>query len=105
MVSIKYHQIQGANITLFVKKLKMKSGWLLQQVNDPKHTSKSKMDDLKRHKLRVLPGPSKSPDLKLIENLWIDLKRAVCARQHKNFIELEAFAEKTLHCRPQLCVE
>ena len=34
--SIKYQQVMEANITLSVKRLKMKIGWLLQWSNDPK---------------------------------------------------------------------
>ncbi len=57
--------------------------------HDPKHISKSTMDYLKRRKLKVLPWPSQSPDLNIIENLWIDLKRAVRARRPRNLTELE----------------
>ena len=31
------------------------------------------------------------PDLNITDNLWVDLKRAVHARQLKNIAELEAF--------------
>ena len=47
---IKYQQILEANITLFVKKLKMKRGWLMQQ---PKHISKTTNNDLNRRRLKV----------------------------------------------------
>lgn len=105
MNSIKYQQILEANITPSVKKLKMKRGWLLQQDNDPKHTSKSTMDYLKRRKLKVLPWPSQSPDLNIIENLWIDLKRAVHARRPKNLTELEAFCKEEWAKIPQTRIE
>lgn len=62
----------------------MKRGWFLQQENVPKHTLKSTMDNVKRTKLKVLPWPSRSPNVNIIQNLWIDLKRTVHARQTKN---------------------
>ena len=42
--AFKDQKILEADITLSIKKLKMRRGWLPQQVNDPKHTSKSTMD-------------------------------------------------------------
>ena len=105
MDSTKYQQILEANITPSVKKLKLKRGWLLQQDNDPKHTWKSTMDDLKRHKLKVLEWPSQSPDLNIIENLWVDLKRAVHARRPKNIAELEAFCKEEWEKIPNTRIE
>ena len=61
--------------------------------NGPKHTSKSTVDYIKRRKLKVLLWPSQFPDLDIIENLWIDLKRAVCGRQTRNLKELEDFCK------------
>ena len=55
MDSIKYQKILGANITPSVKKAEDEKRRLLQQDNDPKHTSKSAMVYLKKHKLKVLP--------------------------------------------------
>lgn len=55
---------------------------------DPKHVSKSTMDHLTRHQLKVLPWPSQSLHLISTENLWTDLKRAVVARKPRNVKEL-----------------
>ena len=43
---------------------------------------------------RDLEWPSQSPDLSIIENLWVDLKRAVHARWPKNIAELKAFCSE-----------
>lgn len=105
MDSIKFQQILDANLMQSVKKLKLKRGWLLQMDNDPKHTSKSTVDYIKRHKLKVLPWPSQSPDLNIIENLWIDLKRAVRDRQPRNLKELEDFCKEQWAKIPQTRIE
>ncbi|CAJ0951694.1 unnamed protein product [Ranitomeya imitator] len=71
--------------------------------NDPKHAST--VDYLKRHKLKVLQWPSQPPDLNIIENLWLDLKIAVHARQPRNLTELGEFSKEELMKIPQTRVE
>ena len=61
----------------------------MQQDNDPKHMAKSTKKWLEDKKVKVLPWPSQSPDLNIIENLWVDLKRAVHDRGPRNLQELE----------------
>jgi len=48
-----------------------------QQDNDPKHSSSSTTECVKKKRIKVLQWSSQSPDLNLTEMLWWDLKRAV----------------------------
>lgn len=89
-----YQDILQENIRPSVHQLKLKRGWVMQQDNDPKHTSKSTTEWFKLKKLRVLEWPSQSPDLNPIEMLWHDLKRAIHTRQPKNIAELKQFCEE-----------
>ncbi|KAK1798040.1 hypothetical protein P4O66_000540 [Electrophorus voltai] len=84
-----------------VHDLKLKRTWVLQQDNDPKHTSKSTPEWLKKNKMKTLEWPSQSPDLNPIEMLWHDLKNAVHAGKPSNVAELQQFCkdewDKFLH--------
>lgn len=58
-----------------------------------KHTSKSTVDYIKR----VTEGfvmVSQCPDLKIIENVWIDLERAACNRQPEISKNWKTFGRK-----------
>ena len=91
MNSSQYQQILDKNVQESVTKLKLRRDWIFQQDNDPKHCSKSTKEFMQKHKYNLLEWPSQSPDLNIIENVWIDLKQAVNARKPRNLTELEAF--------------
>uniref|UniRef100_A0AAR2K1L6 Paired domain-containing protein n=1 Tax=Pygocentrus nattereri TaxID=42514 RepID=A0AAR2K1L6_PYGNA len=93
MNSAVYQKILKENVRPSVRELKLKRTWVLQQDNDPKHTSKSTTEWLKKIKMKTLEWPSQSPDLNPIEMLWYDLKKAVHARKPSNVTELEQFCK------------
>ncbi len=49
--------------------------WVMQQDNNPKHTSHSTKEWLKENKVNVLEWLSQSPDLNPIKMLWKDLSK------------------------------
>ena len=102
MDSTKYQDILEANVRRSVQKLKLKRGWVFQQDNDLKHTSKSTMKYLQERRMKVLEWPSQSPDLNIIENLWRDLKHA---RRPKNISELEVFCQEEWGKIPKTRIE
>ncbi|KAK3556490.1 hypothetical protein QTP70_008318 [Hemibagrus guttatus] len=62
MNSAVYQKILKENVRPSVCDLKLKRTWVLQQDNDPKHTSKSTSEWLKKNKMKTLEWPSQSPD-------------------------------------------
>ncbi|KAK3550030.1 hypothetical protein QTP86_018655, partial [Hemibagrus guttatus] len=87
MNSAVYQKILKENVRPSVCVLELKRTWVLQQDNDPKHTSKSTSECLKKNKMKTLEWSSQSPDLNPIEMLWHDLKKVVHARKPSNVAE------------------
>ena len=81
MDSTKYQEILEANVKKPVETLKLKRGWVFQQENYPKHTSKSSRKYLLERRMKVLEWPPQASDLNIIENLCRDLKHTVLARR------------------------
>ncbi len=94
MNSALYQKILKENVRLSVCDLKLKRTWVMQQDNDPKLTSKSTSEWLKKNKIKVLEGPNQSLDLNLIEMLWHNLKQSIHARKPSNVAELKQFCKE-----------
>ena len=75
---------------------------VLQQDNDPKHTSKLARTYLADKGIRVLEWPSCSPDMNLIEHVWDDVDKRIRAlpNQPSNTQEMKAAIEKMWYSTP-----
>ena len=84
------------NVQPSVRKLglRQQKSCVLQQDNDPKHTSKITQEWFKTKRWTVLKWLAMSPFRNPIEHLWGDLKTAVGRRYPSNLAELEQFAQE-----------
>lgn len=92
-----YKQILQRNVVPSGKRL-LKSKFIFQHDNDPKHTSKVCKNYLKnleqRKTLQVMIWPPQSPDLNPIELLWDELDRAVRKHRPKSKTDLWSILQK-----------
>jgi len=58
------------NMRQFVKQIKLGFNQVLQQGDDPSHSSKSTTEWLKKTRIQVLQLSAQNPDLNLTETLW-----------------------------------
>ena len=76
-----YVDLLKQHLKTSVRKLKLGRKWVFRMDNDPKHTSKVVAKWLEDNKVKVLEGPSQSPDLYPIENVWAELKKRAQAKR------------------------
>uniref|UniRef100_A0A9J8CTE6 Tc1-like transposase DDE domain-containing protein n=1 Tax=Cyprinus carpio carpio TaxID=630221 RepID=A0A9J8CTE6_CYPCA len=104
MNSAVYEKNLKDNVLPSVRDLKLKRTWVLRQDKDPKHTSKSTSEWLKKNKRKTLEWHSQSPDLNPIEMLWHDLKKVVHAQKPSSVAELQQFCiDEWTEIPPQRC--
>uniref|UniRef100_A0A9J8AG74 Tc1-like transposase DDE domain-containing protein n=1 Tax=Cyprinus carpio carpio TaxID=630221 RepID=A0A9J8AG74_CYPCA len=94
MNSALYQKILKENVRPSDCDVNLKHTWVIQQDNDPKHTTKITKEWLHNNSVSVLEWPSQSPDLNPIEHLWRDLKMAVHQRLPSNLTELERICKE-----------
>ncbi|KAF7644430.1 hypothetical protein LDENG_00222120 [Lucifuga dentata] len=83
--------ILDEHVKVSARKRHLGTKWILQQDNDPKHSSKSTVE-------------CQSPDLNPIEMLWRDLKAAVHQRKPSNLTQLKQYCmEEWAKISPSRC--
>ncbi len=70
----------------------------MQQDSNPKHTSHSTKEWLKKNKVNVLEWLSQSPDLNPIKMLWKDLRKPTNITEFKWFCTKEWAKTPTCYC-------
>jgi transposase len=70
-------------------KLRLRSSFIFQQDNDPKHTSKFVKEWLIHNVPKQLHTPPQSPDMNPIENLWDEIRRKIRTHNVRNKQQLK----------------
>jgi len=75
---------------------------ILQQDNDPKHNARITQEWIEDNNINLLPWPSCSPDMNIIEHVWNDVNNRIRARpnQPQNVGELKRIIEEEWYSTP-----
>jgi transposase len=100
-----YSQIINDHLNPFVAD-NFNDGAILHQDNDPKHSSKIRMNALEDARITWVISPPQSPDLNPIEMLWADLKRFIRKQQCRSVSDVQS-AIRTFHnsLTPEKCIK
>lgn len=88
------------NILLPFAEEYMPEEWIYQADNDPKHSARIVKTFLSDNNINVMKWPAQSPDLNLIEMLWIDVDKHVKEQKPKNIEELYTIIQEAWNSIP-----
>lgn len=90
-----YVDILKKNLLASTRKLRLGRQFIMQQDNDPKHTSKKAKEYFTQNNIEVLEWPAQSPDLNPIEHLWAVLDRKAGPRSLRKKEDLKELIESS----------
>ena len=78
--SVKYQEILDDNLWLVLVHHFLDGNCIFQDDNAPVHRSHSTREFIHRNGIKTMSWPAQSPDINIIENLWLFIKRKLQSR-------------------------